>query len=147
MADRPPVSGEPPEWQKRNVQEFLEQQSRRVSGEPSTEWWMEYPRSWNDLCCSGNIDDAHRHGIAIGTRDTLEARATPPSLDDDNPVLRLLEVVMSLRRMVKDGHPDDRSWFRIMSENLSSVMDLTDMALMDGNEAVVALLTSKEEQP
>ena len=123
-----------------------------VSGEPSTEraTWQRLTTALRRFAESKADDDWQEVESAMQARDDFhraEARATPPSLDDDNPVLRLLEVVMSLRRMVKDGHPDDRSWFRIMSENLSSVMDLTDMALMDGNEAVVALLTNKEERP
>ena len=68
---------------------------------------------------------------------TTPERRPPASAEPSTDLLRLLEVAMTARRMVEDGHPDSREWFRIMSERLSTVMDLTDAALMDGVEAVV----------
>jgi hypothetical protein len=44
---------------------------------------------------------------------------------------RLLEVALTVRRMVEDGHPDDPDWFRIITERLHTVDDLTDAALSD----------------
>ena len=86
MTHRPPVSGEPPEWQKRNVQEFLEQQSRRVSGEPSTEraTWQRLTTALRRFAESKADDDWQEVESAMQARDDFhraEAHATPPSLD------------------------------------------------------------------
>jgi hypothetical protein len=45
-------------------------------------------------------------------------------------VERLLDLAMTVRRMVEDGHPDDLDWFRIMAEAIHKVDDLTDAELM-----------------
>jgi hypothetical protein len=43
---------------------------------------------------------------------------------------RLMDVALTARRMVEDGHPSDRQWFDIMSRSLHEVVDLTDAAIM-----------------
>lgn len=48
---------------------------------------------WDDLCCAGNSDDAHRHGIAIGRA----APADLPSVDVER-LARAMDAVMAPMR-------------------------------------------------